>query len=464
MPVRALRRGLAIAACLLGLAAFAPAAALAKVPQIKHLFIVVLENKTYDKTFGPNPGSRYLAETLPAQGAELRRYYGIAHLSLPNYIAMVSGQPPNMQTQSDCNFYNNMSPGSVGADGIAMGQGCVYPAGTVQTVANQLEGNGYLWKFYAEDMANSVASGQPATCRHPSINGQDGTQGAKATDQYATRHVGVLYFHSIIDFPTCNEHVVDLNQLPGDLRGSGTTPSYSFVVPDLCADGHDSTCPDGAPGGYAGMEKFLKDWIPRITRSDAYEDRGLVLIAFDEAGATLGEEDQSACCNEQPGPNTPSPGGLFPGPGGGRTGAVMLSPCIKPGTKSEKPYNHYSQLRWVEDNFGLAHLGYAGAAGLQPFGEDVLNRPSCGETVRLRVKPRRPRVGERTVFRFRARSPLRRCRKGATVRFGGHRAKTNRRGKARIARRFASPGVRVARVRAPGCGRDRARVRVRPAA
>jgi hypothetical protein len=55
----------------------------------------------------------------------------------------------------------------------------------------------------------------------------------------------------------------------------------------------------------------------------------------------------------------------------------MVSNCIRPGTVSTDPYNHYSLLRSVEDNFGLPHLGYAAQAGLQPFGKDVLNVPSC---------------------------------------------------------------------------------------
>jgi hypothetical protein len=59
------------------------------------------------------------------------------------------------------------------------------------------------------------------------------------------------------------------------------------------------------------------------------------------------------------------------GPGGGRTGAVLLSRFIKPGTVSKVPYNHYSLLRSVEDVFGLPHLGYAGRAGLASFGRDV---------------------------------------------------------------------------------------------
>jgi hypothetical protein len=56
---------------------------------------------------------------------------------------------------------------------------------------------------------------------------------------------------------------------------------------------------------------------------------------------------------------------------------VLLSPCITAGTVTSQPYNHYSLLRSVEDNFALPHLGFAGQAGLRPFGSDLLNKPSC---------------------------------------------------------------------------------------
>jgi hypothetical protein len=123
---------------------------------------------------------------------------------------------------------------------------------------------------------------------------------------------------------------------------------------------------------------FLKDLIPTITASPAYQDRGLIIVTFDEsAGGSSPGGDGSACCGEKPGPNTPAPGALTLGPGGGRVGAVMVSNCIQPGTVTSDPYNHYSLLRSVEDNFGLQHLGYAAQAGLQPFGKDILNVPSC---------------------------------------------------------------------------------------
>jgi hypothetical protein len=54
--------------------------------------------------------------------------------------------------------------------------------------------------------------------------------------------------------------------------------------------------------------------------------------------------------------------------GGDRTGAVLLSPFLEPGTVSFAPFNHFSLLKSIEDIFGTdGHLGYAGAPGLLGF-------------------------------------------------------------------------------------------------
>ena len=78
----------------------------------------------------------------------------------------------------------------------------------------------------------------------------------------------------------------------------------------------------------------------------------------------------TACCNEPSGPNTSQPG--LSGPGGGRIGALAISPFIKPGTVSDTPLNHYDLLRGIEDIFGLAPLGYARDAKGLP---DIFRRP-----------------------------------------------------------------------------------------
>jgi hypothetical protein len=96
-----------------------------------------------------------------------------------------------------------------------------------------------------------------------------------------------------------------------------------------------------------------------------------LIITFDEAATS----DSSSCCGEIPGPGSPLPG--ITGLGGGDVGAVLLSSCIKPGTVSMVPYNHYTMLRSVEDIFGLTHIGYAGLSGETSFGSDIFTR-SCG--------------------------------------------------------------------------------------
>jgi hypothetical protein len=339
-----------------------PAAAIAKNPPIRHVWVVVLENKNYDETFGGHTGSPYLANTLTQRGLLAPFYYGVTHLSLGNYVAMVSGQGSNPQTQTDCQFYTPVLPGTIGADGQALGTGCVYPA-TVKTVADQLGARGRSWKAYLQDMKTP--------CRHPALLARDDTQSAEAGDQYAARHNPYVYFRSITDSPACAQHDVDLSALPGDLKHTATTASFSLVVPNLCEDGHDAPCVDKRPGGLKSADGWLKAWIPRITASPAYKKDGLIVITWDEAEATGANGDASACCGEPQFPNTANNGFTIPGRGGGRTGAVLLSPYIEPGTISTVPYNHFSLLRSVEDTFGLGHLGFAARPGLRTFGSDV---------------------------------------------------------------------------------------------
>ena len=100
----------------------------------------------------------------------------------------------------------------------------------------------------------------------------------------------------------------------------------------------------------------------------AYQDGGLIVITFDEGS------DTAACCGESPGlgpshPNVPLPGKT--GPSGGRIGAVLLSPLIRPGTVSAVQYDHYSLLRTIEDIFGLPHLGDAAMPQVRSFGADT---------------------------------------------------------------------------------------------
>jgi hypothetical protein len=333
---------------------------------IRHVFVLVLENQGFDSTFKANSRAPYLADTLRLGGAMLPRYYGIGHFSLDNYIAMISGLAPTNETQRDCSRYLDFVETDVASLGQPVGKGCVYPA-HVATIANQLEAAGLTWKGYMEDMGANPRR-ESATCGHPVIGSRDSTQGATPTDQNATKHNPFMYFHSVIDSATCQRNVIALPALEQDLKSVSRTPNFSFISPSLCHDGHDRPCKNGEPGSLESADAFLRHWVPKILASPAFRADGLLIITFDEAWTT----DATACCNEQSGPNVTNAG--FNGPGGGRVGAVLLSPFIKPGTVSTVAYNHYSMLRSVEDIFGVDHLGYAGQSGLVPFGNDVFTR------------------------------------------------------------------------------------------
>lgn len=385
---------------------------LTEAAKVRHVFIIVLENKTFGDTFGTSTQDPYLQKTLVPMGGLLTEYYGTGHVSLDNYISMISGQAPTKDTDNDClpgftgsvgNFNDVEETGLAPQGQIVASGGCIYPK-HVRTLPNQLTEGGYTWRGYMEDMGNDPAR-ESATCGHPAIGtGTDHTNSAEAPsaavplgDAYATRHDPFVYFHSIIDYPSCHSHVVNLNALSGDLAEERTTPNFVFITPNLCNDGHDgsgtgapgTTCVNGQPGGLTSADEFLKVWVPKIMASPAYRKDGLLIVTFDESNYTNNVSTDpvthqttvditfsgQTCCDQQPGPNlagvrpgtftlvnTPSlvENIVINGYGGDRIGALLLSRFVKPGSTSDVHYNHYSLLKSIEDIFRLdGHLGYA---------------------------------------------------------------------------------------------------------
>jgi hypothetical protein len=283
-----------------------------------------LENKSYDATFTGLNNNTYLWKTLPSQGTLLTNYYGTGHYSLDNYIALASGQAPEVDTQEDCPTYETMhgavitdkaSPnyGQFKAAGAPYtNQGCVYPS-SVPTLFNQLDAAGVSWKGYAQDLGNPDA-GSPAhdvnACGGPGAN-PDTTPvpnpgSANATDQYVPKHFPFPWFDSLLNNGTtdCNSsHIANLfdatNGLYHDLQSIATTPAFSWITPNNCSDAHDAVChgnnlsggwanattpnpPINYTGGLYASDLFLEHVIPEIEASPAFKQGGLIDIAFDE--------------------------------------------------------------------------------------------------------------------------------------------------------------------------------------
>ena len=155
---------------------------------IKHVWLIILENKSYDATFTGLNQNSYLWKTLPAQGVLLKNYYGTGHSSMDNYLSLVAGQAPEEDTQEDCsvsdkligpnsdilhtgsvftnvNYGQMYSPANAsqpsGANAPLGENGCAYPT-DVPTLFNQFNAAGVPWKGYAQDLGGEQTPGSTA--------------------------------------------------------------------------------------------------------------------------------------------------------------------------------------------------------------------------------------------------------------------------------------------------------------
>lgn len=309
--------------------------------KIKHVWLIIFENKSFDATFTGLNHNTYLWRTLPAQGALLRQYYGTGHYSLDNYISLVSGQATEPDTQDDCPQYDafdghvdmtgslasNPNYGqmvsSQGANARPGANGCVYPA-AVKTLFNQLDAARVRWKGYAQDLGNpdtpdparrgyaTMAPHDSGPCGAPyprpapqGSTAEPNPGAANLTDQYVSKHFPFAWFEAVLQSGDCNDaHIANLldpaNGLLHDLQSEATTPAFSWITPNQCSDGHDAVCagnnlsggwanpttpnpPLNYAGGLYASDLFLEHIIPEIEASPAFRDGGLIDITFDEA-------------------------------------------------------------------------------------------------------------------------------------------------------------------------------------
>jgi hypothetical protein len=158
--------------------AAAPASTAAAVPRLAHVVVVVFENRERDQVLGSSEAPTFSADAH--RYVDLTNYTAVAHPSLPNYLALVSGSTQGIT--SDCT--------NCPAHGRSIG--------------SELERAHRSWAAYAEG--------------YPSSPG------------FAKKHEPFLYFAGQ------SRHVHPLGALdPHRL------PAFALITPDLCDDGHD--CP-----------------------------------------------------------------------------------------------------------------------------------------------------------------------------------------------------------------------------
>jgi phospholipase C len=241
-----------------------PARTVTPLPPTSHVFVIVMEN-TNLATALRSPS----IERLAAKYELATNYHAVSSPSLPNYLAMTSGSTWGITDDA----YHVLPTGGVGA---------------------QLTAAGVTWRAYMEGLTSAGCLRSP----YP----------------YAVKHNPFAYYGG-----SCPENVVSLDVLDADLARD--TPSFVWITPGLCHDGHDCALSEAGP--------WLEDLVARIVASSAWRDHGALFVVWDE--------------------------------GDGRSSVVPLivaSPDVE-SRRADGDYDHYSLLAAIEDQFGLPRLGAA---------------------------------------------------------------------------------------------------------
>jgi phosphatidylinositol-3-phosphatase len=196
-------------------------------PRWDHVVWLVMENKSSADVMG-SAAAPYL-NALAGGCAWATQYTAIGHPSLPNYIAMTSGDPQGITDDS--------GPASHPLD--------------VPSLFSQLGPGG--WRALEESM--------PAAC--------------SSTDagDYVVRHNPATYYTNIA--AACATQDVPLSD-PPDLSAP-----FTFVMPNLCSSTHSCSVATG--------DLWLSQWVPRILSSPQYRGGTTALfVTYDENGGGAG--------------------------------------------------------------------------------------------------------------------------------------------------------------------------------
>ena len=167
---------------------------------------------------------------LARRYATLTGYHAVAHPSLPNYVALVSGSTQGLT--SDCT-------------------GCVVHA---RSLADTLAAAGRTWKTYAEGLPYAGFTGA-------------------SSGRYVKKHAPFLSFAGVDP-----RRVVPFTELARDVAAR-RLPDFALVIPDLCHDMHDCSVGTG--------DRWLREHVVPLLASTALAG-GVVFVVFDEGTSDEG--------------------------------------------------------------------------------------------------------------------------------------------------------------------------------
>lgn len=328
-------------------------------PKIDHFYVLMLENHSKSSVIG-NANAPFISQ-LASQNTVADHYYGVTHPSMPNYIASIAGDNFGIQDDEDENVVNLDRPNLV----------------------DQLERKHVRWAAYMDTLPQDKLARFGPTL-------PDGTD-AKL---YAKKHNPFVLFDSVKNSPERMAKVKDYSAMAADLN-SRKAPELVWISPNQCNDmhggvyqtiaGHPETpCPYGSTkddANDAALKKkaddFVRQAVHTITTSKAWTKKSAIVIVTDENDYTGNEEtggweSADGCCDSpyvakgDPRVSKDWPGGTY---GGGLIPAIIVRGSGPAKSVDRTPYNHYSLLATIEENWKLPYLGHAGdrAGGVVPM-------------------------------------------------------------------------------------------------
>jgi phosphatidylinositol-3-phosphatase len=318
-------------------------------PRYDHIFVIVAENKNYDRIIGSEDAPRL--NKLAKEFGLATNFYGEVHPSEANYIAILGGdtfgindddawscEPFKISADCPFAFYPNYAPHSVSA----------------RSLMDQLADAKLTWKGYFEDLPapGSLALFNPSA-ENPDPN--------RPNALYAAKHNGFINFERVRQDAKIAEKIVPFAQLRSDLAANAV-PNYAHIILNQCNDMHglsraepmppDDCLYENAAALIARGDKAIGDIVDEIMAAPVWSGRGnvAIVITWDEDSAK--PVGQQGCCGSDPASKANFGGGHIP--------TIVVTNHGPRRVEDPTPYNHYSLLRTTEDAFGIGeHLGFA---------------------------------------------------------------------------------------------------------
>ena len=349
---------------LLAVATLAPTAASAAAP--KHLILIMMENHGTDTIFGNKEDAPFINDLIGQNGVRrATQYYGVTHPSLPNYLALASGDYQGIHDDCKADPALTCAPvefvpsahGAVGGNMLtdeqvaaAAKMAHVFPG---KTLIDQLDDARIGWKIYMQGMAADGKLDEYAPLD---------ASGAVAAKLYAQKHNPFVYFASFRDSPARLARLLPYDAFLADLQGN-TLPTFSWISPDQCHDMHgiapDSASAIGNPDcAYvkSGLDHkviklgdiWLKQTIDTIRAAPVWRDDTAIVVVWDE-------DDYAGNAGIKGSPIGRNGVVL----GGDRAPLIAVTSKDDAPRKLDTPYNHYNLLASLEKAYGLPCLAHA---------------------------------------------------------------------------------------------------------